>query len=135
MRNYTGIFKVGNYKLTFNNEVERLLGKGLELKEGIEAIDVLLEAYVSQVGEVPDSLQLTRLANFILQEELKYKHPDKVTKTEFPFLGKRQLIIRSKREFPADLSNKSFDPEKQIKKRHKFYCKRGRGNSWQEYMQ
>jgi hypothetical protein len=125
---------VGNYKITFINEVEKLLAEGLELKEGIKEIDVLLEAYVSQVGEVPDSQQLTRLANFILQEELKYKHPDKVTKTEFPFLGKRQLITRSKREIATDLSNKSFDPEKQIKKRHKFYCQNGYGNSWNEYM-
>lgn len=73
---------------------------------GIEArnhiVDLLTESYVSQTGELPHTTQLFLLANFILVEDLTCSHPDKVTRTEYPFMNKRQLRIRHKRELPDE---------------------------------
>jgi hypothetical protein len=84
--------------------VERLIKRNLPVKERIKAVDELLEAYVAQVGEVPDSVQLNRLADYILREDLQNRHPDKVTNTAYPILSEGQQKLRGRREKPVDPS-------------------------------
>lgn len=55
---------------------------------------------MEQTGEIPDSLQLTLLANHILAEELADRCPDKVTNTEYPILSEGQVKLRKRRELP-----------------------------------
>jgi hypothetical protein len=105
---YNDIFREGNYKLTLITEVDQLLAKEMDLQERIKEIDILLESYVVQVGKVPDSEQLSRLADFILAEDLRCNHPDKVSRTDFPILSKGQLKLRYKRERPFDMSQNVY---------------------------
>lgn len=100
---YTGAF-VGNYKVRCEREVSSLLslldseGNPPSLKYRIEAIDVLFDAYIEQTSEVPDGVQVQRLGNWLLLEDMTNNHPDKVSREEYPFLTKRQLRTRYNRE-------------------------------------
>lgn len=127
MPDYDGIFCKGtNYKATFAQEVEKILAVYMELPERMKMIDDLLVAYVKQTGEVPDATQINRLADVILREDLRNRHPDKVTNTEFPFLSGGQQKLRDRREIPTDTSRMSGDVKYKINGRKKpSYYKEG----------
>jgi hypothetical protein len=61
-------------------------------------IEELTEAYFAATGEMPDSVALERLANLCLHEELTDSHPDKVSRTEYPFFSDHQFEERYKSE-------------------------------------
>lgn len=98
---YEGLFQKGtNYKETFAEEVQKLDVQRLTVEFKCWIVKQLVESYFDQVGEYPDSFQLTELADWIL---LEYENePDKVTNTEYPVLSKRQLMRRQIREFSND---------------------------------
>lgn len=58
----------------------------------------LTDAYVEATGRVPNGRQLQRLANWILYEVLTDRHPDKVSREEYPILTGKQLMTRHIRE-------------------------------------
>ncbi|MED4841564.1 hypothetical protein P9695_14925 [Weizmannia sp. CD-2023] len=97
---YDGLFKKGtDFKATFAEEVQKLVSKDVDDCEiRNKLVNVLVEAYLKQTDQRPDKYQLAILANWILAEE-KNKHPDKVTKTEYPILTSYQLKVRRRREF------------------------------------
>lgn len=72
------------------------------LKDRNRIVELLTEAYVVQTGEVPHTTQLFLLSNFLLVEELTNSHPDKVSRTPYPFMNKRQLRVRHLREIPDE---------------------------------
>lgn len=120
MPDYDGKFRKGtNYKAAFAQEVENLLMVVMELPERIKMIDDLLVAYVKQTGEVPDATQINRLTDFILREDLRNRHPDKVTNTEFPILSGGQLKLRGRREMASDCSRVTTDLKHKINGRRK----------------
>ncbi len=59
------------------------------------------EAYVMEHGKKPDSFQLTRLANLLLQEDIKNPDSYKVQKEAYPFHSDTQAKRRKKKEFVA----------------------------------
>jgi hypothetical protein len=61
-------------------------------------IEQLTEEYFARTGEWPDAIALERLANLCLYEELTDSHPDKVTRTEYPFFSEHQFEERYKAE-------------------------------------
>ncbi|SCY88419.1 hypothetical protein [Alkaliphilus peptidifermentans] len=96
---YDGKF-LGNYTTAFKVMVSRLISMVPipDLKFRNKAVKVLTDAYILQVGEAPNGLQLTLLANWILADILRNTHPDKVTKENYPILNKGQLKARHIRE-------------------------------------
>lgn len=58
----------------------------------------LTEAYFTLHGYWPPPSVLDRLATLILQDELADKHPDKMTREEFPLLSADQEKLRNKDE-------------------------------------
>lgn len=100
---YCKLLFIKDYKEKFKREVSNLLslninGKAPLIEDRKYLINQLLNAYIEQTNEVPDGAQLNLLANWLLLEDLKNKHPDKVTRQEYPIMNKRQLRIRYKRE-------------------------------------
>jgi hypothetical protein len=61
-------------------------------------IEALAEEYFAKAGEMPDGVALERMADLILYEELSNTHPDKVTRTEYPFFSEHQFEERYKAE-------------------------------------
>jgi hypothetical protein len=61
-------------------------------------IEELTEEYFAKTGEMPDSITIERMANLCLYEELSDTHPDKVTRTEYPFFSDHQFEERYKSE-------------------------------------
>jgi hypothetical protein len=64
-------------------------------------------------GERPISLSLNTalidmLTNAVLDEELTDKHPDKITREEYPFLSEYQFDRRQRNEYSLDLAE-SYD--------------------------
>lgn len=61
-------------------------------------IEALTEEYFAKTGKMPDEVALERLADLCLHEELSDTHPDKVTRTEYPFFSETQFEERYKSE-------------------------------------
>lgn len=100
---YTGLFASAAYKSQFERLVSELLALNLDgqppsMTSRLLACEAIVDAYVEQTGEVPEGTQLQFLANWLLLEELTNPHPDKVTRTEYPIMNKRQLRTRHYRE-------------------------------------
>ena len=99
---YANNFSPGtDYKTAFSLAVDELTETKMPVPWRNKAIEDLTDAYVIQTGETPDSGQLTRLANYILQDDLSEKLADKVTRTEYPFLSRGQIKVRLKREWAS----------------------------------
>lgn len=88
-----------DYKTKFNEDVTVLIASNIEDRtERMAAIQALIDRYVEASGERPDAAQLERLTDYILREELTDRHPDKVTRDEYPFFSAWQLELRHDRE-------------------------------------
>ena len=99
---YDGKF-VDDYKETFNDMVTNTLSLQIDGQApSVECRKVIIEsmtdAYIEQTGNTPDGVQVQRLANWLLLEEMSNNHPDKVSREEYPFMTKRQLRTRYHRE-------------------------------------
>jgi hypothetical protein len=70
----------------------------------IVKINTLIEDYFGKTGEMPDAVALERLADLVLYEELRDTHPDKVTRTDYPFFSETQFEERRKDEASFKLS-------------------------------
>ena len=95
---YAGRFAPGTeYKTAFRLAVDALIETKMPVPWRNKAITDLTDAYIEQTGKTPDIPQLTKLANYILQDDLLDKSPDKVTQTAYPFLSRGQLKLRHRR--------------------------------------
>lgn len=127
---YDGIF-VGNHTKMFEHMVTELLslfdeeGNPPPLETRKKIIEAICDAYIEQVGEQPSGVQIQRLANWLLYEDLTLKHPDKVAMTEYPFMSKRQLKTRYRRELANDTLPKTLTEQRYLggKKQSKYFEK------------
>lgn len=88
-----------NDRIAFNEAVTELIAENItDRSERIKAVEALTDAYVDSTGEAPEPLQLERLTDYLLLEELNNNYSDKVTQTEYPFFSERQLDRRHKKE-------------------------------------
>ena len=103
---YDGFF-TGDFKRRLDIEVSKTLalqdehGSPPSLEDRFAIIEAMYDAFIEQTGIVPDGVQSQRLANWIMLESLTDNHPDKVTREDYPFMTKRQMRTRYRRE-PAD---------------------------------
>lgn len=85
----------GDYKAEFEREVNELIDQNIEdRQERIKAIAALVDDYSLYIGEAPDPVQLERLADYILREELTDKNPYKVSHNEYPIFSESQIKRR-----------------------------------------
>ncbi|MDR5583132.1 hypothetical protein ABND12_19365 [Paenibacillus larvae] len=88
-----------NDRITFCEAVTDIIEKNIsDRSERISEVEALTDAYVDSTGGTPEPLQLERLADYLLLEELNNNYSDKVTQTEYPFFSERQLDRRHKKE-------------------------------------
>jgi len=73
-------------------------GNPLTPHERVQKADDLIEAYYKQTELKPPSAVLSRLAWYIVFDEMTDSHPDKVTRRETPFLSEHQEKYRQNRE-------------------------------------
>src|SRR5690606_16998871 len=66
--------------------------------ERIDKSNALCEAHYDQVGQYPASDVLSRLAWYILYDEMTDKCADKVSNTDYPVLNEYQAKRRERRE-------------------------------------
>jgi hypothetical protein len=64
------------------------------IEEKKNLAEAWIELYFQQNGKMPKPLDLTKLADWLLEEELKDVSRSKVQNTEFPFLSKPQIERR-----------------------------------------
>lgn len=95
-------FKHGtDYKAAFERAVNELIDKNIADRAArMHAIDDLINEYVNAIGTAPDPVQLERLANYILREELTDSNPHKVRHAEYPIFTETQLKRRRGTEAP-----------------------------------
>lgn len=123
---YEDKFKKGNYKAAFKAIAQELATRKMPLPWRLKAVGDLCEAYVAQIGEMPDSQALELLADYILADDLCNRCPDKVTNNEYPFLSDGQTKLRNKRELPKpDLNyysnGKTF--KKRVAQKHRGWAR------------
>ncbi|GAA0840543.1 hypothetical protein GCM10008915_36280 [Bifidobacterium pullorum subsp. gallinarum] len=88
-----------DYKTQFNEDTTALIATNIaDRTQRMAAVQALIDRYVEANGEVPDRAQLERLTDYILRDELTDRHPDKITRTEYPFMSAWQLELRHDRE-------------------------------------
>ncbi|MCG5252606.1 hypothetical protein [Brevibacillus agri] len=91
-----------DYKAAFSEAVTELIASNranpIPRHERMRIIGALTDEYVASTGERPDGAELERLANAVLHEELTDRHPDKVTREEYPIMSDVQLKLRHDRE-------------------------------------
>ena len=117
-------FKLGtDYKKAFETAVNELINRNIgDRNERIRDIDDLINEYVYAVGSAPDPIQLERLANYILREELTDPNPYKVSHNEYPVMSEWQLEKRKGREYSLKLAEevgtdgKNYAPPKRRKR-------------------
>jgi hypothetical protein len=68
--------------------------------ERSRAVETLIDEYIASTGERPDPAELERLTNAMLHEELTDRHPDKVTREEYPIMSEQQLARRQNASAP-----------------------------------
>jgi ribosomal protein L14E/L6E/L27E len=100
----------GDFKTQFEKTVNQLIEKNIIDREArMMLIDRLVNTYVNQVprdvkrpeNERPDMMQLERLANYIMKEELTDKRKNKVKLEEYPVFTEFQLAARRSFEVPT----------------------------------
>lgn len=83
-----------DYKTDLHAHITQLFTQAKTLnttrEERLHASDDLIEAYYAHCEQVPDGIALERLATLILRDELTDKHPDKMTREEYPLLSDSQ---------------------------------------------
>lgn len=88
-----------NYKVRFEEEVTELIRKNeADRDKRIEKVKEITDSYIDHVESAPDHIQLERLSNYILKEELKDADLYKSNKVEYPILSERQLVRRQHNE-------------------------------------
>ena len=91
--------KRADYKSAFKRYVDELFARAkrgdlADRAERMQLIDELIESYIAATGQRPDSVQLDRLATLCLREELTDRHPDKMSREEFPIMSDEQYVRR-----------------------------------------
>ena len=69
----------------------------------MQIVEDLTECYREAAGDWPDAKTLEKLTDAILCEELTDMHPDKITRTEYPFMSDWQLDARHENEYADTL--------------------------------
>lgn len=117
----------GNYKARFNEEVTKLIenndaGRFVDRTDKMAEVQRLIDAYISQISEVPEMSELERLTDAILSEELKSMDTWKAKNKEYPFFSERQLERRQaeevsfKRAEEIGANGKSYAPPSRRKR-------------------
>lgn len=71
-------------------------------------VDDMIEDHIAFTGRLPNNNSLTRLADYLLLDELKDKDVDKVSNNEFPILSATQLKRRDRKQFPMEAETMDF---------------------------
>lgn len=106
--------------------LEKLEKEAMSLtgEERAELVEQLTEDYYILTGKFPDKWTLEKMANVILVEVIRDRTPDKLSKTEYPFLSDRQAMTRMKREISLEGSTLDFLHLKERKKMASTFKKR-----------
>jgi len=96
---------LNDYKAEFITQVDELIAAHIEDRtERMSAVKALTDRYIETYGTPPDAVQLERLTDYILREELTDPDRMKTRKEEYPFLSERQLERRQEHEYSEGLA-------------------------------
>lgn len=84
--------------MILEQDLDSLIQMEMPLQWKKNAVTKWIDGYVRETGRRPDSFTLSKLANYLLKEDLKDRHPDKVSRTEYAILSRDQLVVRERRE-------------------------------------
>jgi hypothetical protein len=111
-------FRLGtDYKTEFNNAVTAIVTKKIaDRVERMSVIESIINEYFEATGELPEQIQLERLTDAILMEELTDPSRDKSKNTEYPFLSEWQFDRRRDGEVKIEAADAKYQPPTKRKK-------------------
>lgn len=92
-----------DYDISFRRSIRQLTKESLSTSEITVETDEMIDQYLDDTGEIPSDSYLELMADAILNEELSDASPDKVTNTEYPILGDKQIRSRRRSEVPLNV--------------------------------
>lgn len=88
-----------DYKAAFERAATHLIDASIEDRdERMTAVQVLIDEYVTAIGERPDGAIIEQLTDYILYEELEGDMRTDKINDEYPILSERQMARRFERE-------------------------------------
>ena len=95
-------FNTGKHTEQAHEYTNALINEAYQRKttpqERVDNVDKLCEAHYAQTGIMPDESVLSRLAWYIVFDEMTDKRPNKVSSEEYPILSDYQAETRRQRE-------------------------------------
>jgi hypothetical protein len=84
-----------DFDVSFRKSVNALFKRSYSSNERNRIVEEMTEEYFAKTGEFPSDKVLEKLADFILDDDLRDNSMDKVTKTEYPILSDKQIARRT----------------------------------------
>lgn len=95
-------FTIGKHTEQAHDYVSALIDEAYKRtttpQERVSKAEELTEAYYEQIGLQPAESVLSRLAWYIVFDEMTDSHPDKMSREEYPIMSEHQSDVRRKRE-------------------------------------
>ena len=101
-------FTLGKHTTQAHEYIDELIDEAYRQRPGpqerVQKASALCEAHYEQIGRYPDSSVLNRLAWYIVIDDMIDRHPDKMTREEYPIMSDDQLERRDeKTSFVPDM--------------------------------
>ncbi len=102
------LFKIGKHTEQAHDYVSALINEAYKRisdekpttpQERVSKAEELTEAYYAQLGLQPAESVLSRLAWYLVFDDMTDSHPDKMTREEYPIMSEHQSGVRRKREY------------------------------------
>lgn len=100
-------FTIGNHTAQAHDYTSDLIDEAYRRKgadnptthlERVREADSLCEAHYAIIGDFPAESVLSRLAWYIVFDEMTDSHPDKMTREEYPIMSEHQMEYRKEKE-------------------------------------
>lgn len=85
-----------NYDISFRRSVKQVVEDKLSPEAAITDVDVMIERYIEETGDVPANVFLESMADAILSDMMTDTAINKMSTTEYPILSGTQELRRTK---------------------------------------
>lgn len=127
---YAYEFTIGNHTAQAHDYTSDLIDEAYRRKgadnptthlERVREADSLCEAHYTIIGEFPAESVLSRLAWYIVFDEMTDSHPDKMTREEYPILSESQEELRDSKQIKTRNGEITYEGRQANGRRKSYY--------------
>ena len=123
-------FTIGNHTEQAHDYTSDLIDKAYRRKgadnptthlERVREADRLCEAHYAIIGDFPAGSVLSRLAWYIVFDEMTDSHPDKMTREEYPIMSESQEELRDSKQIKTRSGEITYEGRQANGRRKSYY--------------